>query len=105
MSSDASTPGQPPAPLFVLLYESADNVAAKALPVFPAHKSRLDEFQKRGELLMVGTFGDPQAEGSMAIFRTREGAEEFVAGDPFVREGVVKSWQIRQWNESLGALR
>jgi len=105
VSSDASTPGQPPAPLFVLLYESADNVAAKALPVFPAHKARLDEFQARGELLMVGTFGDPQAEGSMAIFRTREGAEEFVAGDPFVREGVVKSWQIRQWNESLGALR
>jgi uncharacterized protein YciI len=105
VSSDASTPGQPPAPLFVLLYTSADNVAAKAPPVFPAHKGRLDEFQARGELLMVGTFGDPQAEGSMAIFRTREGADEFVAGDPFVREGVVKSWQIRQWNESLGGLR
>jgi uncharacterized protein YciI len=105
VSSDASIPGQLPAPLFVLLYESADNVAAKAPPVFPAHKGRLDEFQARGELLMVGTFGDPQAEGSMAIFRTREGAEEFVAGDPFVREGVVKSWQIRQWNESLGGLR
>jgi uncharacterized protein YciI len=91
--------------VFVLFYESADNVATKAPPVFPAHKVRLDEFHARGELLMVGTFGDPQAEGSMAIFRTREGAEEFVAVDPFVREGVVKSWHIRQWNESLGGGR
>ena len=62
----------------------------------------VDAFHARGDLLMVGTFGDPQAQGSMAIFRTREGAEEFVADDPFVRTGVVKSWQIRQWNEALG---
>jgi uncharacterized protein YciI len=91
--------------VFVLLYESADDVVTNAPPVFPAHKARLDEFQARGELLMVGTFGDPQAEGSMAIFRTRVGAEDFVAGDPFVQHGVVKSWQIRQWNEALGGLR
>ena len=90
----------PPPPLFVLLYESADDVATKAPPVFPAHKARLDEFHARGQLLMVGTFGDPQAEGSMAIFASRQGAEEFVAGDPFVLTGVVKSWQIRRWNET-----
>ena len=50
---------------------------------------------------MVGTFGDPQAEGSMAVFATRAGAEEFVAGDPFVLNGVVKSYSIREWNEIL----
>ena len=49
---------------------------------------------------MVGTFGDPQAEGSMAIFRSRQGAEEFAAGDPFVLSGVVKAWELRQWNET-----
>ena len=87
--------------LAVLLYESADDVLTKAPPVFPAHKARLDEFVARGVLLMVGTFGDPQAEGSMAIFTTREAAEEFVAGDPFVLEGVVRAWHIRDWNEAL----
>jgi uncharacterized protein YciI len=68
MSSSASAPGQSPAPVFVLLYDydSADDIAAKAPPVFPAHKSRLDDFRARGELLMVGTFGDPQDEGSAA---------------------------------------
>ena len=100
MGSPADSAGQRPAPIFVVLYSSADDVASKAPVHFPAHKARLDEFHAGGELLMVGTFGDPQAEGSMAIFRTRQGAEEFVADDPFVRSGVVRSWQIRQSNET-----
>jgi uncharacterized protein len=87
-----------------VLYESADDVASKAPPVFPAHAVRLREFRDRGTLLMVGTFGDPQAEGSMAIFSTREAAEEFVKDDPFVLEGVVRKWTIREWNESLAEL-
>ena len=86
---------------YVMLYESADDVASKAPPHFPAHKARLDEFHARGDLLMVVTFGDPQTQGSMAIFRTREAAEEFVRDDPFILNGVVKSYEIRDWNEAL----
>jgi uncharacterized protein YciI len=82
----------------VVLYTSADDVASKAPLHFPAHRARLDEFEARGELLMVGTFGDPQAQGSMAIFGSRDGAEAFVAGDPFVLNGVVASYEIRDWN-------
>lgn len=91
--------------LHVLLYTSAPDIAARAPEHFPAHRERLDEFHDRGALLLVGTFGDPQRQGSMAIFATREAAEEFVAGDPFVRHGVVSSWELREWNELYGALR
>ncbi len=86
---------------YVVLYASADDVAHRAPPHFPAHKARLDTFHACGDLLMVGTFADPQAQGSMAIFRTREAAEEFVAGDPFVLNGVVASYEIRDWHEIL----
>lgn len=86
---------------YVVLYTSTDNVAANAPAHFPAHRQRLDEFHARGDLLMVGTFADPQRQGSMAIFRTRQSAEEFVAGDPFVRNGVVARYEIRDWNEIL----
>jgi uncharacterized protein YciI len=75
---------------YVVFYESADDVMSKALPVYPRHLARLKEFRDRGDLLLVGTFGDPQAEGSMAVFGSREAAEEFVRDDPFVNEGVVK---------------
>ena len=85
---------------YLLFYNPADDVLAKAPPHFPAHSSRLDEFHQRGELLMVGTFADPQ-EGSMSIFKTREGAEEFAQEDPFVLNGVIESWTIREWDEVL----
>jgi uncharacterized protein len=86
----------------VLFYDSADDVMSKAPAQFPAHKERLDEFHARGDLLMVGTFSNPQDEGSMAIFSTREAAEEFARGDPFVLNGVVRNLYVREWNEILG---
>jgi uncharacterized protein YciI len=88
---------------FVLLYESADDVAAKAPRHFPAHLARIKEFQSRGEILMVGTFADPQAQGAMSVFPTRESVEAFVADDPFLINGVVKNYEIREWNEILTA--
>jgi uncharacterized protein len=84
---------------YVLFYTSADDVVNRAPAHFPAHRARLDEFHARGTLLAVGTFGDPQEQGSMGIFTTREAAEEFARDDPFVRGGVVRSWEVREWNE------
>jgi uncharacterized protein YciI len=37
----------------------------------------------------------------MAVFRTREAAEEFVKDDPFVLNGVVRDWRLLEWNEVL----
>jgi uncharacterized protein len=85
----------------VVFYESADDLAAKAPLHFEAHCSRWAEFAGRGELLMIGAFANPQEEGSMAIFRTREAAEEFIRGDPFVLQGVVRGWRILDWQEAL----
>ena len=88
-------------PKYVLLYESADDVRSKAPLHFPAHVARWKTFQDQGTLLMIGTFGNPQDEGSMAIFTTREAAEAFARSDPFVLNGVVRRWFIREWNEAI----
>ena len=87
---------------YVLFYEPADDVLTRAPEHFPAHSRRIEEFHARGDILMVGTFGDPVRQGSMAIFPTREAAEEFVAGDPFVLEGLVRSHELREWREIYG---
>jgi uncharacterized protein len=88
---------------FVMLYESADDVAAKAPAHFAAHLERIREFHGRGDLEMVGTFEDPQSQGSMGIFTSREAAEEFIADDPFVLSGVVRGYEVRGWNEILSS--
>jgi uncharacterized protein len=87
----------------VVLYTPADGVLERAPEHFPAHSARIQAFHERGEILMVGAFGDPQAEGSMAVFPTRAAAEAFVAEDPFVLHGVVCEVEIRDWNEVLVA--
>jgi uncharacterized protein len=86
---------------YVLLYEPADGAMEKAMEVFPRHQEHMQPFIADGRLLGIGTFGDPQTEGSMAIFSTREAAEAFVADDPFVTEGVVARHEIREWDDAL----
>jgi uncharacterized protein YciI len=85
----------------VVFYEPAADVLERAPVHLPAHQARIREFHGRGELLMTGTFGDPVTQGSMAVFTTREAAEAFVAGDPFVLNGVVRRWEGRDWDEVL----
>jgi len=85
---------------YVVTYESAEDVRKKAPIHFAEHQARWRQFSDRGELLMIGTFSD--LSGSMAVFTTREGAEEFVKGDPFVLYGVVRRFEIKEWNEALG---
>ena len=86
---------------YVLLYESADDVLTTAPLHFEAHVAWAQQFAERGELLQLGAFEDPQAHGSMAVFTSREAAEAFTAGDPFVHNGVVRRYEIRGWDEAL----
>lgn len=84
---------------YVLIYTSADDIAERAPEHFPAHRARWDEFHSRGELLMIGPYSDRSA--ALAVFTTRQAAEEFAQGDPFVVHGVVRSWEIKEWMEAL----
>ena len=85
---------------YVLFYDLADGAEALAQEHFPAHSARLMAFHERGLLLMVGTFTDLPM-GAMAVFASREAAEEFMADDPFVQHGVVAAPRVREWNEIL----
>jgi uncharacterized protein YciI len=86
---------------YVVTYESAEDVLTKAPLHYAEHAALAREFHARGDLLMIGIFGDPQVDGAMGIFPTREAAEEFIREDPFVLHGVVRAWHIREWNEVL----
>jgi uncharacterized protein YciI len=84
---------------YVVFYEGASDIE-KARLHFPAHRKRYTRFVAEGTLLMIGTFGNP-AEGAMGVFTTRDAAEEFVKGDPFILNGVVTGWRLSEWNEVL----
>lgn len=78
---------------YVLSYDNGD--LSLAATHFPAHRARWREFMARGVLIAVGPFAD--GSGAMGVFTSREAAEEFATADPFVLNGVVGKWQIREW--------
>lgn len=80
----------------LLFYEMFPDAMPKAIENFPAHRARLEAFHARGVLLGAGPMGNPP-EGAMGMFTTREAVEEFVAGDPFVLNGVVAKWRLVEW--------
>jgi uncharacterized protein len=86
---------------YVMSYCAVEDFLPLAQQHGPAHVARLHEFRDRGLLLMVGTFDEPMNGDAMGVFTTREAAEEFIAGDPFVLHGVVASHTVRPWNEVL----
>ena len=84
---------------YAVIYESADGMRVRVPEFMAAHRAWYQEFARRGDLLMVGPFSD--ATGALAVLTSRAAAEEFAAGDPFVRNGLVRNWFIREWMEAL----
>ncbi len=84
---------------FETSYDSLEDVLSKAPDVIASHRARSNELQARGTLLMAGAFLNNSKEplGTMAICTTREAAEEYARGDPFVLNGMVSKWYIREW--------
>ena len=83
---------------YVVIGESSGATMDQVMKVYPRHKSLVDQFIARGEVIGIGPFAD---RGNMAIFRTREAAQAFIDQDPFALEGLVKSYTIREWNDAL----
>ena len=87
---------------YVLMYHSTPDFMEKVPANIDAHRALWKTFHADGRLLMVGPFTDEPAGGAMAVFTTRAAAEDFVRLDPFVTNGLVAKWTIRDWNEVLG---
>jgi uncharacterized protein YciI len=86
---------------YVLSYRAVPDFLPLAREHAAAHRAHYQPFIERGLLLMIGPMAEPADGDAMAVFSTREAAEEFVAGDPFVLNEVVAEWSIRAWSEVL----
>jgi len=86
-----------PATTYLMSYQSIEDFLPLATKHGAAHRERLRLFHSRGTLLMAGPLVDPINGDAIGLFTTREAAEEFVAGDQFVLNGVVARWTIPPW--------
>ena len=86
---------------YVLDYRSVEDFLPLARQHGDAHVARIREFHARGVLLLAGPLQEPFNGDALSVFTTREAAEEFAAGDPFVLGGAVATWTVRPWREIL----
>ena len=82
----------------VVIGQSSGASREAIMAVYPRHKALVDKFIAQGVVLGIGPFTDG---GNLAIFKTREAAEAFSKQDPFLLEGMVKSYAIKDWADSL----
>ena len=82
----------------VVIGESSGASRDAVMAVYPRHKAVVDKFIARGVVVGIGPF---DGGGNMAIFKTRAAAEAFAKEDPFILEGLVKSFVIKDWLDPL----
>ncbi len=88
---------------FLLIYDVAPDYLARRAEFRNAHLQLAWDAHARGELLLGGALADP-ADGAILLFQgdTGEAAESFARADPYVANGLVKSWRVRSWTTVVG---
>ena len=83
---------------YVVVGEPSGMSREAIMQIYPRHKPVVDDLIARGLVIGIGPFDDF---GNLAIFRTRDAAEEYLRRDPFILEGVVLHARVREWRDGL----
>jgi len=88
---------------YLLFYEVGNDYASKRSAFRAAHLKKAWEAHERGELLLGGALADP-LDGALLLFRADSPrvAEAFAKSDPYVTNGLVKRWYVREWTTVVG---
>jgi uncharacterized protein YciI len=88
---------------YLLFYDVVKDYGERRKPFRAAHFEYANRAVARGELLLGGALADP-VDAAVLLFRlpSPEAARAFAAGDPYVLNGLVKSWRVREWTTVIG---
>lgn len=88
---------------YVLFYDYVPDYMERRGALRGAHVEKVKGAIARGELFIGGAFADP-ADGAMIVFSadTPDVAKEFARTDPYVVEGLVTKWWVREWTTVVG---
>ncbi len=88
---------------YLLFYEVADDYMTRRAQFRDAHLAKAWAASERGELVLGGALANPP-DAAILLFRgdTPDVAEQFASTDPYVMNGVVKRWHVREWTTVAG---
>lgn len=89
---------------YLLFYDVVDDYLERRVAFRDAHLAYARGAVERGELVLGGALADPP-DGAVLLFRadSPEVAERFAEGDPYVRNGIVTGWRVREWTTVVGS--
>jgi len=89
---------------FLLFYDFVPDYLERRVPLRPAHFEFARAAHARGELVLGGALADP-LDSAVLLFigEDRAVVERFADADPYVRNGLVKAWHVREWVTVVGA--
>ncbi|MFL6729279.1 MAG: YciI-like protein [Sphingomicrobium sp.] len=90
---------------FLLFYDYAADVLERRPQFRGAHLEHAWAAAGRGELIVAGALADP-VDGAVLMFAggDKAVAENFARADPYVVNGLVERWRVREWTTVVGAL-
>jgi uncharacterized protein YciI len=88
---------------YVLLYDYVEDVLERRQPFRAEHLALASDYHERGVLLMAGAWTDP-VDGAAFVFTSADTGpiDEFVERDPYVQNGLVTAWRVREWTVVIG---
>jgi uncharacterized protein YciI len=88
---------------FALFYEVVEDFVNRRVPYRDEHLKLAREAQARGELVLAGALAEP-ADGALLVFRGErpDAAENFARHDPYVVNGLIQRWYVREWTVVVG---
>ena len=88
---------------YLLIYDVVDDYVERRAPLRAAHIARAREAAARGELVLGGALTNPP-DAAVLLFRgdSPAAAQAFAKSDPYVVNGLVKQWRVREWTTVVG---
>ena len=88
---------------FLLFYETAADYLDRRTEFRSVHLAHAWAAVERGDLLLGGALADP-VDGAVLLFSGdgKSVAEEFARLDPYVTNGLVTKWHVREWTTVVG---
>lgn len=88
---------------YLLFYDIVDDYMERRAAFRDEHLALAWEARERGELVLAGALANP-VDGTVLLFEGSSPAvaESFAERDPYVRNGLVKSWRVREWTTVVG---
>jgi uncharacterized protein YciI len=90
---------------FLLFYEAGPDYLERRPQFRAEHLKHAWAAAERGEIVVAGALADP-VDGAVLMFQGEDKsvAEDFASADPYVRNGLVARWHVREWTTVVGEI-